>query len=135
MKKAIKITAIVLAIVLAYVGGCFVEGYIRRGREKTSEEKNISISVMTNQQYFDYCESEFDKVYKNNKYETDEDLSKAGQELFLVYQKLNDELKTAELVDESGNASLYSLKHDILEETMSVCTRRMWMKNAGLSKD
>lgn len=138
MKKYIKIVATILAFIFTFVVGGVVDHFVLHGGKSISLKKEVGYSdicQMTNLQYSEYCENVLYDIVDSGSYRTEDEYSNARYALYDRIEKMENDLKKAALVDESGDLSLYDNKYAILENIFEDCSEIMWNQYQALRED
>lgn len=138
MKKSIKIVAIIVAFIFTFVAGGVVDHFVLPSGKSIVSKKEVGyadICHMTNLQYSEYCENVLCDLVNSGSYKTEDEYSDARYALYDLSEKMENDLRKAALVDESGDLSLYDNKYAILEHTCEDCLEIMWNKYQALRED
>lgn len=138
MKKSIKIVAIILAFIFTFVAGGVVDHFVFPSGKSIAFKKEVGyadICQMTNLQYSEYCENVLYDLVDSGSYKTEDEYSNSRHALYDRIEKMENDLRKAVLVDESGDLSLYNNKYAILEQLSEDCSEIMWNKYQALRED
>lgn len=138
MKKSIKVVAIIIAFIFTFVAGGVADHFMFPIGKSISLKKEVGyadICHMTNLQYSEYCENVFNDLVNRCSYNSEDEYSEARHALYDLGEKMENNLRKAALVDESGDLSLYDNKYAILDQTCEDCLEIMWNKYQALRED